>query len=136
MDRTASFYSQPSYRLSGGGGFPIFAGSRRQRGGSLLGSLKSVVVPALKSTGKAVAKTALNEAIGLAKDVAADAFTGKNIKQSLLRHGKQHAINFAKQSARHGMRALGKAGTSSRKRPAKMKKTNKAKRRRVGRKLF
>ena len=46
MDRTAAFYSRPSYV---GAGFPVFAGSRRQRGGSILGALKSMVGPVLSS---------------------------------------------------------------------------------------
>ena len=38
-----NFYSGPSHM--NGGSFTIYAGSRRQRGGGFLGSLRSVVTP-------------------------------------------------------------------------------------------
>lgn len=133
--RTANFYSHPSYQFRGSG-YPIFAGSRRQRGGSILGALKSLVVPVLKSTGKSIGKSALREVTNLAKDVALDTISGKNVKQSLMRHGKRRAINLAKKSAREGANAFGSLMTSSRKRPAKMTRTNKSKRRRVTGRLF
>ena len=135
MDRTAAFYSHPSYQLTGSG-FPIFAGSRRQRGGSLLGSIKSMVLPALKSTGKALGSNALREAVGLAKDVAGDVFAGRNIKQSLMQRGKKRALNVVKKSALQGLKQFGVARSASRKRPAKVKRGKPAKRRRVGKRLF
>ena len=54
-DRTAAFYSGPSYTFRGAG-FPVYSGSRRQRGGSILGALARNVLPAL-------GKTALSQAI-------------------------------------------------------------------------
>ena len=59
MDRTAAFYAGPSYR---GSGFPVFSGSRRQRGGSILGAIKSMVMPVLGTIGK----SALKQAVGFA----------------------------------------------------------------------
>ena len=51
MDRTAAFYSAPSYRY-GGGAMPVFSGSRRQRGGSIFGAFKRLFMPIITSLGK------------------------------------------------------------------------------------
>ena len=83
MDTAHAFYSGPSYLYRGGGGFPVFAGSRRQRGGSLLGSLAKMVMPVLGAVGKA----ALNQAAGLAGDLVDDARQGLPFRQSLKRRG-------------------------------------------------
>lgn len=88
MDRTAHFYAQPSYAR--GGGLPIFSGSRRQRGGNVLGAIKSFFMPIL---GK-VARRGVNSAVNLAKNVALDAFSGKNIGQSLKSRGLKQAKQF------------------------------------------
>ena len=89
MDRTAAFYSAPSYYR--GGGFPVFARSRRQRGGSILGSIARVAMPMLKSLGKAV----LGQAVGFAKDVAGDVVEGRNIRASLKQRGLKRLKNTA-----------------------------------------
>ena len=102
MDRTAHFYASPSY-VGRGAGFPIFSGSRRQRGGSILGSIKSLVLPTLATVGKHVGKTALSEAVGLAKDVVGDVVKGRNIGQSL----KQHGLKRLKNVGKSGLQAVG-----------------------------
>lgn len=89
MDRTASFYSRPSYV---GGAGPIFSGARRQRGGSVFGALKSIVSPILSGVGQSLKKNAMNNAIGLAGDVMGDVFRGRNISNSLMNRGKQRGI--------------------------------------------
>lgn len=91
MDRTAAFYSRPSY-MSGGGA--IFAGARRQRGGSILGALKKVVKPFANNFGKSIKSNAL----GLAKDVIGDVVKGRNIGSSLLTRGKQRGLKTLKQT--------------------------------------
>ena len=78
MDYTANFYSQPSYR--GGASFPVFSGSRRQRGGGIFGSLGKMFLPIAKRVGKKL----LREGVGLARDVAQDVMSGKDIKESLI----------------------------------------------------
>ena len=84
MDRTARFYSAPSY----GGGFPVFSGSRRRRrGGSFFGAVSSLAAPMLKG----LASKGASRALSLAKDVAGDVMSGKNFKQSLMTHGIRHA---------------------------------------------
>ena len=85
MDRTAIFYSQPSYHYGAGSAFPVFSGSRRQRGGSLFGSLKSLVLPVVRDLGR----TALRHAIGFADDVVSDMNQGRDLQSSLRSHGLQ-----------------------------------------------
>ena len=93
MDYTADFYSRPSSR---GSGFPIFSASRRQRGGSVLGSLKKVFVPIAKTVGKKL----LSSGIGLATAVKSDVLAGKNFTQSIKSRGKAQAVNFGKDALR------------------------------------
>lgn len=80
MDRTAKFYASPSYS---GGAFPVFAGSRRRRGGSILGAIRNFAMPMIRG----LARKGATQALGLAKDVASDVVSGRNFKSSLLRHG-------------------------------------------------
>ena len=84
MDRTATFYSGPSYTFRGAG-FPVYAGSRRQRGGSVLGALKNVMMP--------LGTVAAKQALGLAGDVAMDAIRGRKITDSLKTHGLRRLKN-------------------------------------------
>ncbi len=136
MDSTAAFYSQPSYHFRGGG-FPVFSGSRRQKGGGILGALKQMIVPTLASVGKSVGRAALKQAVGFASDVANDAIQGRNFKQSLQARGKQRALNVARTAKRQGLNAMRNAvrKTPSRKR-RKASISQKSKRRRVNKALF
>ena len=79
-----------------GGAGPIFTGARRQRGGSVLGAIKSVVSPLLSGVGNSIKKNAMNNAFGLALDVVGDIFTGKNIKSSLINRAKQRVLKTLK----------------------------------------
>ena len=101
MDQTALFYSRPSHDFRGGA-FNVFAGSRRQRGGSIFGSLKNFFLPVAKNLGRSLLATGL----GLAGKVANDTMQGKNFKKSLMEHGKSSAINFGKSAAQEGVNAL------------------------------
>ena len=85
MDRTAHFYAQPSYAR--GGIMPVFSGSRRQRGGNVLGALKNVFMPMLRTVGRKGAQAAL----GLATDVIGDVTAGRNIKESIKQRGLRRA---------------------------------------------
>lgn len=80
MDRTSNFYANPTY---GGGGFPVFVGSRRRRGGGVLGILKGFAMPMLKK--------GATQALGMAKDVAGDMMMGRSLKSSLMKHGLRRA---------------------------------------------
>ena len=118
MDRTAAFYSRPSYV---GAGFPVYSGSRRQRGGSILGSIAKFALPMLKNVGRA----ALGQAVGLAKDVAHDTLSGQNIRESFKRRGIQRLKKTVTST-------LGpRQKQPSRKRKAQHKKQPVKKRRRV-----
>lgn len=103
MNRTAAFYSRPSY-LSGAGG--IFSGARRQRGGSILGALKSVVKPLANNLGSSLK----SNAFGFAKDVVGDIVKGRNLKDTLLSRGKERGLKTLKQTF---------TGTSSKKKTVK-----------------
>ena len=98
MDHTALFYSHPSY----GAGFPVFVGARRQRGGSIFGTLKNFFLPVAKKLGRSL----FSQGVGLAKDVAQDVMEGKNIKSSFLDRGKSRALDFGKSAAKEGIGAL------------------------------
>lgn len=62
MDRTATFYSQPSY-VQRGAGLPVYSGSRRQRGGSVLGAVKNFIMPVVSGL-KIVPSDALKGKLG------------------------------------------------------------------------
>ena len=133
MDPTASFYSGPSYVFRGHG-FPIYSGSRRQRGGSIFGALKSMAIPFLKNA----AKRGIRRAVSFVTDVAGDVFTGSNVKESLKKRGKSHAIKLGKDVASDGLSVLQAklrgSGMHSRKRRRSRKRTKsrtKTKRRRT-----
>lgn len=81
-----AIYSQPTY--SGGGGIPFFAGSRRQFGGGIFGSLARLVLPTAKRALKTIGKSALS----VGKNVAADVLRGRNITDALIDHSKQEAL--------------------------------------------
>lgn len=101
MDRTAAFYMQPSYEFHGSG-FPVFAGAKRQRGGSIFGSLKRFFSPIAKSVGRKL----LSHGVGLAQDIASDALAGKNIKDSILTHGRKRAKDIGKSALTEGLSSL------------------------------
>lgn len=111
MNPTASFYSRPSY-VSGGG--QIYIGARRQRGGSILGALKSVVAPLISNVGRSLKRNVLSNAVGFAGDVASDLSRGRSFKSSLLNRGKERGLKTLKQTF---------AGvTQGKKSPKRMKK--------------
>ena len=105
MDRTAAFYSAPSYSY-GGGAMPVFSGSRRQRGGSIFGAFRRLFIPIIKMLGKKLAKKGAQQAVGLAGDVARDAFLFKDVKQSLANNAKKRALNFGKYAVDEGLAGL------------------------------
>ena len=121
MDRTATFYSGPSYRY-GGGAMPVFSGSRRQRGGSIFGALKRLFMPVITSLGKKIAKRGASEAVGLAGDVVKDAFLFKNVGESLKSNAKRRALDLGKYSADEGLDAMrNMIGSGKRRRKARAK---------------
>ena len=119
MDYTAKYYSRPSYVGSG----VVFSGERRQRGGSILGALKSIVLPILSKVGpkilKSVGNIAKKQAFGLATDLLTDKVSGKNMTESLKSRGKARLL----QSAAQGLNAIGSVVNRPNSRRATPKKT-------------
>ena len=103
MDATANFYSRPSYH---GGSFPVYSGSRRQRGGGILGALARIALPMAKRFGTAALRTAKREGLKLGANVVSDLAQGRNIKDSLLEHGKAAATNVGKKTLRTAVKTI------------------------------
>ena len=122
MDYTASFYSKPSYI---GGGI-VFSGARRQKGGNILGSLKSIVLPVLKSVGRKFGRIASKQALGLASGIVADAIAGKNVKQSLINRSKHTLLNTANEGLSSLNNLLATSSDNKRPRRTTKKKTSRA----------
>ena len=109
MDRTSTFYSGPSYMFRGAG-LPVYAGSRRQRGGSMLGAMKNVMLP-----------FAAKQALGLANDVMMDAMRGRKIANSL----KTHGLHRLKNVGIAGLQTLLPSGNSVSRKPKRKKSSRK-----------
>ena len=108
MDRTAHFYSQPSY-AGAGGGFPVFTGSRRQRGGGIFGALARMVAPAITKVGKTALRSFGQNIAGLASDVAQSALRGEGIagvKQTLRQQGLKRLKNVGSTALRTTMDSI------------------------------
>ena len=136
MDQTADFYSRPSQEYRGGG-FPIFSGSRRQRGGGIFGSLKSIFMPVVKNLGRRL----ISQGIGLAGDVAKDALLFRNVGNSLKQNARRRAINLGKDVAVDSLNRvsnmIGKGSRRAPRRPGRKvtrKRKGKSKARSVSRK--
>ena len=130
MDRTAFFYSAPTY-AHGAGGMPIFSGSRRQRGRSIFGALQRFFMPIIKGVGQKVAKQGAKQAVGLAKDVVADAFMFRNINDSVQRHGKRRALDLTRYAADEGLNSLERMIGSGKQSLGKRKRKQPSSRRRT-----
>ena len=115
MDRTANFYSQPTYGQRGSG-LPVYSGARRQRGGSVLGALKNFIMPLLGQVKQKAIKHAKREALNLAKGVAMDAVRGQNIGNSLKKRGIHHLKQLGKNMATDTVQGFAGSSTPPRKR--------------------
>lgn len=102
MDRTSNFYANPTY---GGGGFPVFVGSRRRRGGGVLGILKGLAMPMLRK--------GATQAFGMAKDVAGDMMAGRSLKSSLMKHGMRRAKRLGSDVLQTAMGSFGNRSRQS-----------------------
>ena len=100
MDRTTQFYSGPSYQF--GSGFPVYGGSRRQRGGSILGAIQRFAMPIFNT----IKNKALRESMNFAKGVMSDTVRGKSIKQSLMNRGMRSVRNVGASVATDALRSL------------------------------
>ena len=96
MDATAAFYSRPTYSGVGGGGFTVFSGGRRQRGGGIFGSLARMVLPVVKQVGKSVLSSVGKQCMGLMKDVGQSILRGEGmsgVQNTLRRQGLKRLKN-------------------------------------------
>ena len=85
------------YIQKGGGDFPVFRGSRYQRGygiGSLLSSVLRTAIPLVKKAGKVIGKQALKTSL----DIGQDLMDGKNFRQSAKQRGLQSARNLTQKT--------------------------------------
>ena len=99
---SSTFYSAPTYMS--GGAFTIYSGSRRQKGGGFLGSMRKMISPvgrnmlkgmkaiARNKTVRDMAKVAARKGAEVLTNVAVDALQGQHIGQSLGRRAKQAAL--------------------------------------------
>ena len=111
------------YVQSGKGGFPVFRGSRMQRGygvGSVLSGMLRAAVPFLRRGAQALGKQALRTWL----DVGRDVLSGRKLKDSARQRTLQTVRNVVEKA---GRRTDG--GTARRQRPAQKNrpKTNKKK---------
>ena len=111
------------YVQSGKGGFPVFRGSRMQRGygiGSVLSGMLRAAVPFLRRGAQALGKQALRTGL----DVGRDVLSGRKLKDSARQRTLQTVRNVVEKA---GRRTNG--GTARRLRPAQKNrpKTNKKK---------
>lgn len=80
-------YSGPS------GAYPVYAGSRRQVGGGILGSIGRLVLPSLKRVALPLLKRAGRSLLEVGTNAAADALSGRNFKDSLQQHSRTAALD-------------------------------------------
>ena len=143
MDRTAAYYSGPSFHYSGNGGaFGVYSGSRRQRGGGIFGSLARLILPVASSVGKRILRQGARTAIDLTKNVVSDALEGKNVGQSIKAHGKRGLKNLGRYALTQstgaaenmlGSNPLRKGNAAKRLSPSTRRNTKKKTNRRGGR---
>ena len=99
---SSNFYAAPSYMS--GGSFTIYSGSRRQRGGGFLGSMKRYMAPIGRTAFKGMKSLARNKVVrNLAKQAAqkgtevlagaaVDALQGRNLGEALRERGREVAL--------------------------------------------
>ena len=75
------------------GGYPVYVGGRRQVGGGILGSIGRLVLPSLKKIALPLLKKAGKSLLQVGTNVAADALSGRNFKDSLQQHSRAAALN-------------------------------------------
>lgn len=125
MDETTAFYSRPTYDQRGG--FNPFAGSRRQRGGGIFGSLARMFLPAVKNLGKSLLQQGASHGLGMAKDVMGDVSQGKSLKDAFVKRGKARAKLLGRDVASRGMTTLrGMIGKGGRRALRKRKRRTKS----------
>ena len=96
-----------------GHGLPVFIGGRSQRGhgiGSFFSGLGRMVLPWIKTGGKAL----LREGVGTGLQVAQDALAGRNVGESFKEHAKEAGQRLLQGAVQHV--AGNQSGSGKRKR--------------------
>ena len=104
------------YLHQAGRGYPVYVGTRYQRGhglGSIFGGLFKAAVPLLKKSVKTLSREALKTGLNIAEDVVA----GKNLKQATKSRLKSTGQNLLQKA----IIRVGSPGEQSIKRTAKRK---------------
>lgn len=101
MIMSNSFYSAPSAMS---GGFTVYGGYRRQRGGGIFGSFRKMMAPVGKQAWSAMKKVASNKTVQsiarkaaekgaeVVAGVAVDALQGRNIGESIKERARDAAL--------------------------------------------
>ena len=120
-----NFYTAPSYMT---GGYAVYGGSRRQRGGGIFASFRNALAPfgrqalagiksmAKNKTVRRIARQAAEKSAEVLAGVAVDALQGRNVGESF----KERSRDAALQSL--GVAPAAPAGQRKRKRKLKQKK--------------
>ena len=85
MSYTGSYYAS--------GGYPVYVGGRRQVGGGILGSIGRMILPSLKKIALPLLKKAGKSLLQVGTNVATDALSGRNFKDSLQQHSRTAALD-------------------------------------------
>ena len=112
-------YEQYYYRQAYGSGIPVFHGIAIQRGhglGNLLNAGLRMLLPGIKSVGKAV----LNQGLSTGANILSDVLGGESVKTAAKRRAVEGGQNLMN-------RALAQAGLVGGSSPAKRRRTNRRK---------
>lgn len=132
MDRTATYYSGPTFRYAGrGGALGIYSGSRRQRGGNILGTLARTVLPIFGEAGKKILRRGAHKALDVTQNVAKDAIQGKNALNSFKTRATTGLKKLSRFAIDEGADAARKMIGSGKKRRTSLRKRKTTKRRRT-----
>ena len=99
-------------QAGGGGGEKYFIGSRYQRGHGIMSNIARFVLPIAKG----LAKTAGEEGLSVGTKVLGDIAEGKNLKSSIMEHGRQGMENLASRLNKCSNRQGGSGGGKRRNR--------------------
>lgn len=114
LQRNPKLY-EDFYCNQAGHGMPVFiGGGRNQRGrglGSFFGGLGRMILPMLKTGGKAL----LREGVGTGLQLAQDALAGRNLSESFKEHGKAAGQRLLQGAVSH---IIGNQSGSGLRRPA------------------
>lgn len=101
INMSTDFYTEPSYMT---GGYTVYGGYRRQRGGGIFGSFRTMMAPlgrqmlsgmktvAKNKTFRNIAKKVAEKGAEVAAGVAIDALQGRNVGESIKERSREAAL--------------------------------------------